>query len=280
MVTDSFGMVYRIPLVLVARLPKAGFARSMVEAFRAHNGMMEVFEPKGSAPKVIESLTTKRAALAFVIDQNIRRGRGIFVPFLGELANTTTGFASLQRKANAALCLVRMRREPDGTHELRVTPVTPSNHPNMRIAAINDTLAMSNQIESFVRERPEQWFWVHRRWKARPEPGDLVRTNSGLERFARGRIAAFLEPGTYPEEPIRLLEDAGIAVFRDAVPERVEPLAKEHGLDLTTSLYVGTSFRTDGNIRTKGQAPYPDVGAELAGAVTAFLDWTVSAQET
>lgn len=219
MCTDAAGLLYEFPMIIVARLPKGGFARAMLDAFRGRNHRMEVFEPKGSGPKVLESFRTKQSVLAFVIDQNLRRGRGVFVPFLGEIANTTTGFASLLRKSGSAFCVVQMYRENDGTHRLRVTPVPPSDHPNMRVGMINDTLTMSNHIQSFVREHPEQWFWVHRRWKARPEAGDLVRTDTGLERFGFGRVTAVLTNAT-PQalalpstvEAIRRLRDAGVAV--------------------------------------------------------------------
>ena len=237
MCTDACGLLYDFPMIIVARLPKGGFARAMLDAFRMRNSRMEVFEPKGSGPKVLECFRTKQSVLAFVIDQNLRRGRGVFVPFLGELANTTTGFASLLRKSGAAFCVVQMYRENDGTHRLRVTPVPPSDHPNMRVGMLNDTLTMSNHIQSFVREHPEQWFWVHRRWKARPETGDLVRTDAGLERFGQGRVTAALINATpaalsspQTTEAIRRLRDAGVAIVHDA-----------QGLDASSALIADSS---------------------------------------
>jgi Kdo2-lipid IVA lauroyltransferase/acyltransferase len=270
MCTDGCGLINELPMIIVARIPKGGIARAMLDAFRGRNVRMEVFEPKGSAPKVLASFRDKRSVLAFVIDQNLRRGRGIFLPFLGEIANTTTGFASLQRKGGTALCVVLMHREPDGTHRVRVKPVTPSDHPNQRVAMINDTLTMSNHIESFVRARPEQWFWVHRRWKARPEPGDLVRTNAGLERFGRGRIAAFLGDAS-DVEAVRWLRDAGIAVFvvgTDVEAKDVPARIADQRLDAASSLF----WRTPGVLAEERTG-------ELRDVVTGFLERTVSAQK-
>lgn len=273
MCTDACGLLYELPMLLVARIPKGGMARAMLEAFRGRNFRMEVFEPKGSAPKVVQSLVEKRSVLAFVVDQNLRRGRGVFVPFLGEIANTTTGFASLQRKAGTALCVVLMHREPDGTHRLLVEPVTPSDHPNLRVAMINDTLTMSNHIESFVRARPEQWFWVHRRWKARPEPGDLVRTNAGLERFARGRIAAFLDGDSPDPEAVRRLHDAGIAIVLVGPDESLEL----GGIDAESSLVWGP--RALQAARTAG-LQVPDRPGDLRTIVDEFLERTVGKDES
>lgn len=254
MCTDACGLLYEFPMIIVARLPKGGFARAMLDAFRGRNHRMEVFEPKGSGPKVLESFRTKQSVLAFVVDQNLRRGRGIFVPFLGAIANTTTGFASLLRKSGSALCVVQMYREPDGTHRLKVHPVLPSDHPNGRVAMLNDTLTMSNYIQSFVREHPEQWFWVHRRWKAQPETGDLVRTDRGLERFRVGRIAAILAnmPAS-PSEGIRRLESAGVAVVREG-----DPL---DGLDAAGALRADAS------------------ATDFLASVDRFLESVVSTQE-
>lgn len=275
MCTDAAGLLHRFPMLLVARLPKGGFARAMLDAFRTRNPGMEVFEAKGSAPKVVERLREKRSVLAFVVDQNLRRGRGIFVPFLGELANTTTGFASLQRKAGAALCVVQMYREIDGTHVLKATPVTPSPHPSLRAAMVNDTLVMSNHIQSFVRERPEQWFWVHRRWKARPEPGDLVRTDRGLERFARGRVAAVLagDRARLPDAPaaVSRLSDAGIAVF---VAGDDAALAQRIGAHGTLGALDGAGLDLEGSLAV-GDVP----GASAARMVVAADEPLVAAAD-
>ena len=228
---DAFGALNEVPLVLIARVPKGGLGRELLEAARSRGGTIEVMEPKGSGPKAVEALTGRKAVLAFVIDQNLRRGRGIFVPFLGELANTTTGFASLQRRAGAFLMAVQFWRDPDGVQQARLFPIAPDDHPHPRVAIINDVLALSRKIESFVRERPEQWFWVHRRWKARPAPGDLVRQEDGLFRFGKGRVAAFLPPDA-PDAPTatRLLERAGIAVH--------SPASSPEGVDREGSLHL------------------------------------------
>lgn len=275
MCTDGCGLVHELPMLMVARLPKGGFARALLDAFRSRNPRMQVFEPKGSAPRVVEALRTKQSVLAFVVDQNLRRGRGVFVPFLGELANTTTGFASLQRKADAALCVVQMYRAPDGTHRLKISPVTPSPHPNLRIAMIEDTLVMSNHIQRFVREHPEQWFWVHRRWKARPEPGDLVRADHGLERFGRGRVAAFLSDPSPDPAAVKRLEDAGVAVFRGATAATI---AGPHGADPIGSLFAGADAGAREAAQTAGMR-LATPSAPLLAEVDAFLEWTVRSHE-
>lgn len=190
----SFGIFQpHVPIVIIARVPKAGFARRMLEAVRAKT-KMEVLPPKGSLPRVVKRLNDDRAILGFVIDQNMPRKRGVFVPFLGQVASTTIGFSLIARRSGAVVVPGWNERQPDGTHVGHWgPPLALSDHPHPRIAALNDALAMSKLAETWVHRRPEQWFWVHRRWKTQPQPGDVVRTDRGLEIHGKGRAGVLLD---------------------------------------------------------------------------------------
>ena len=106
--------------------------------------------------------------LALAVDQNMRPTRGIFVDFFGHKASTTPAPAVFSRRSGAPLLAVFPIRQPDGTH-LAVFrgPFTTalSGH-----AAVEDlTQQITRAVEEEVRARPDHWFWVHRRWKTRPE---------------------------------------------------------------------------------------------------------------
>lgn len=190
----AFGIFHpEIPRVIIARLPKAGFARKLLDLVRERTGI-EVFEPKGSLPKVVRRMTEGRTILGFVIDQNMGRGKGVFVPFLGKTACTTVGFSLITRRANAVVVPGWNERHADGTHTGHWgPPVTLSDHPNLKIALLNDAYEMSKRMESAARKIPEQWFWVHRRWKTQPRPGDVIRSDRGLEIAGKGRVGALLD---------------------------------------------------------------------------------------
>jgi Kdo2-lipid IVA lauroyltransferase/acyltransferase len=91
----------------------------------------------------------------------------IFIPFFGVNAATITGVSRLARLLNARIvpCIARM--VPDG-YEVELQPAW-SHYPGESIEA--DTLRMNQSIEQQVRRMPEQYFWVHKRFKTRP-PGE------------------------------------------------------------------------------------------------------------
>lgn len=222
-----------VPIVIVARIPKAGFARALLDAVRERTGMI-VLPPKGSLPKVVHALTEEKRIFGFVTDQNMPKKRGVFVDFLGEIACTTPGFSVIARKSNAVVIAGWNERLSDGTHVGHFgPPITLSTDPNPRVAALNDTWRISRMTEEWIRTRPEQWFWVHRRWKSKPDPGTPVRTGRGLEVWGKGRVGVLLDrDGTInrelgrsvlsPDElelvpgvagAIRRLNEAGVAVL-------------------------------------------------------------------
>lgn len=229
----AFHLLTGVPIVIVARVPKAGFARGVLEAVRKRTGML-VLPPKGSLPRVVSALIEEHRIFGFVTDQNMPRKRGVFVEFLGEIASTTPGFSPIARRSGALVIAGWNERLPDGTHLGHFgPPLSLSSDPSPRVAAFNDTWRLSRMTEEWVRARPEQWFWVHRRWKVRPEHGDTVRTSRGLEVWGKGRVGVLLDrdgtvnmelgrPVLAPDEltlvpgaaaGIRRLNEAGIAVL-------------------------------------------------------------------
>jgi KDO2-lipid IV(A) lauroyltransferase len=93
----------------------------------------------------------------------------IFVPFFGVNAATITGVSRLARLAGARVlpCITRMLPGGEG-YVLRLLPAW-ENYPGASIEA--DTLRMNAFIEEQVRSMPEQYLWVHKRFKTRP-PGE------------------------------------------------------------------------------------------------------------
>jgi KDO2-lipid IV(A) lauroyltransferase len=90
-----------------------------------------------------------------------------FVPFFGVAAATLVGTPELVARGKAGMFAVYSRREPDGRYRLRVEP----EWPGWREATPEKAAAMYMQaLEAQVRLAPEQYLWVHRRFKTRP-PG-------------------------------------------------------------------------------------------------------------
>jgi KDO2-lipid IV(A) lauroyltransferase len=98
---------------------------------------------------------------------------GIFVPFFGKQAWTQSGVARIARKTGAALVPAFVVRGPDGKFELHVekeitVPLTPDKEKD-----ILETVRLYTEvIETYVRAYPDQWMWMHERWKTKPKKDD------------------------------------------------------------------------------------------------------------
>jgi len=97
--------------------------------------------------------------LILLVDQN--NWTGADLTFFGRNARTSLAAAKLALRYDALLVPLYGIRQPDGlTFEVSVEAPIPVSDPETMTQAINDSL------EAQVRARPEQWFWMHRRWKA------------------------------------------------------------------------------------------------------------------
>jgi KDO2-lipid IV(A) lauroyltransferase len=121
--------------------------------------------------QVMRALRENRG-VAVLVDQNVQAQDGIFVDFFGRPAATTTVAAALAVKTGCALVPVRAERQPDGRYRAVCEPAlqwTPSGDRAQDIQAL--TQQMTTVIEGWIRARPEQWLWMHRRWKTQRPAG-------------------------------------------------------------------------------------------------------------
>jgi KDO2-lipid IV(A) lauroyltransferase len=139
----------------------------MLTAFRTRSGNT-VISKRRALPEILR-LIRKGAGVAILVDQNVQEQDGIFVEFFGRPAATTTVAAALAVKTSCALVPVHCEALPDGRYRFvygRPVEWTPSGSRLDDIARL--TQALTSEIEGWVRERPEQWLWMHRRWKTQP----------------------------------------------------------------------------------------------------------------
>lgn len=103
------------------------------------------------------------------LDQNMRRRRGMFVNFFGEQACTTPGLAYLAAHSGAPVVPLYIIRQPGGRHVVHALPAL-SPPPDREEATIQAaTQTYSNILENIIRQHPDQWLWLHNRWRTRPE---------------------------------------------------------------------------------------------------------------
>jgi KDO2-lipid IV(A) lauroyltransferase len=108
--------------------------------------------------------------LGVLPDVNVLHRDGVFVPFFGTPASTTSGVAMLAMRANAIIvpmcCVWDSKREKYKVFYGKFIEVrrTGDRHQDL----LETTAAFTDEIEKFIRAYPEQWLWIHKRWKTRP----------------------------------------------------------------------------------------------------------------
>jgi KDO2-lipid IV(A) lauroyltransferase len=116
---------------------------------------------EGAARQLLVTLRSG-GALGMLIDQDTKVD-GVWVPFFGRHAFTPVGAAKIALRQNAAVIPTFIERLPDGHHLATFQP--PLDLPDDPQKA---TALMTEKIEEQVRKRPEQWVWMHRRWRRQP----------------------------------------------------------------------------------------------------------------
>lgn len=115
-------------------------------------------------------LLKKGEIVGVLMDQNVSRREGVFVPFFGQPACTNKGLAMILLKTGTPAVPIFMVRRPDGTHRVEIKPAVSLIHTgNLKSDIRENTAQITRSIEDMVRKHPEQWFWMHRRWKTKEE---------------------------------------------------------------------------------------------------------------
>jgi KDO2-lipid IV(A) lauroyltransferase len=154
---------------LVARPLDNPALEARLTAFRTRSGNSVI--SKRRALQDVLRLLRQGAGVAILVDQNVQEQDGIFVEFFGRPAATTTVAAALAVKTGCALVPVHCEARPDGGYTFvysRPVEWTTTGSREADIARL--TQELTTEIESWVRARPEQWLWMHRRWKTQPRP--------------------------------------------------------------------------------------------------------------
>ena len=130
-----------------------------------------VISKRRALPDILRCLRSNRA-LGVLMDQNVQEGDGIFVTFFGRPASTTTVVAALAAKTGCAVVPGHCVVLPDGRCQVIYEPPIFFDGALGRDAGIRQmTQHLTSRIEAWVRDHPEQWLWIHRRWKTQPGPG-------------------------------------------------------------------------------------------------------------
>jgi len=133
-------------------------------------GGMRVLPIDGGLRPILRALRGN-GFVAFLADQDAGRD-GLFVPFLGRPASTPVGPARFARAAGAPIIVGYGVRQAGGDYRLELHgPLRVRKDLPAEEAEREATRQTVQLLEEVIRTHPEQWFWMHRRWKTRP-PGE------------------------------------------------------------------------------------------------------------
>jgi Kdo2-lipid IVA lauroyltransferase/acyltransferase len=116
----------------------------------------------GSARAILAALR-RNEAVAFLLDQH--EPGGIRVPFFRDLASTSTALARWARISGAPVVPIFLLRQGDGFRVSLRDPLFPRKTRDRTVDLVENTALFSSILEQEIRSAPEQWLWLHRRWK-------------------------------------------------------------------------------------------------------------------
>jgi len=135
---------------------------------------------KGAGAKLVQALRRGRVT-GLLIDQDIA-APGVYAEFFGRPAWTPIGAALLPLRTGCPIVPGFAARRADGTMELTFDPpIAPDQMGDLEVQASRLTALLTARIERQVRDHPEQWVWMHKRWRHQPGEGEPIWSAQGAQ---------------------------------------------------------------------------------------------------
>ncbi|QWV92678.1 lysophospholipid acyltransferase family protein [Geomonas oryzisoli] len=161
----AFG-VRKHDLSVVARRQDNPYLNRMIERIRKSYGNGLIY--KDGALRAMFSALKKREVVGLLIDQAVQSEWGILADFLGRPAWTMRMPSLIARKSGAPLVPAFIHREGSKSVITLHPEYLLSTAEDPEVAAAEDAKGLNRYIEDYVVQHPEQWYWVHKRWKNAP----------------------------------------------------------------------------------------------------------------
>ena len=164
----SIAPKFNYPTTIITKNIKNTAINSLWMEIRSRFGLK--FVPAHNSYRQCLTALRKNEIVGFTIDQNMIDTEGVFVDFFGKQACTTPGLAYMSAQSGAAVVPVFMIRQEGGRHLVKLLPPIPPP-PDRKPETISKyTQLYTKVMEDIIRLYPDQWIWVHRRWKTVPKP--------------------------------------------------------------------------------------------------------------
>src|SRR5262245_19495551 len=161
--------VYGYPLKFVVRPIDNPCVEKLISRYRTLSGNIPI-QRRSAARDILKALR-QNESVGILFDQNTTRSEGVFAEFFGLTAATTPSIALFALRTGAAVVPgFLIWDESLQKHRLRLDPpVELIETGDLERDVLENTKHFNKILESYVRKYPDQWLWIHRRWKTRPE---------------------------------------------------------------------------------------------------------------
>lgn len=159
------------PLHFLARPIDNERVNRLINRYRSLSGNRPI--DKNQSARAVLSLLRQGETVGVLIDHNASLDEGVFVDFFGVPACTSSGLARVALRTDAAVVPGFLLWDP-GLRKYRLRlgrPVELARTGDDERDIRENTARFTQVVEEFVRRSPDQWLWVHKRWKTRP-PGE------------------------------------------------------------------------------------------------------------
>jgi KDO2-lipid IV(A) lauroyltransferase len=161
--------LYGYPLKFIVRPIDNPRVENLISSYRTRSGNVPV-QRRSAARDILKALR-QNEAVGILFDQNTTRSEGVFAKFFGIPAATTPAIALFALRTGAAVVPGFLIWDAAlQKHRLRLDPpVDLINTGDLDRDVLENTKHFNEILEGYVRRYPDQWLWIHRRWKTRPE---------------------------------------------------------------------------------------------------------------
>jgi KDO2-lipid IV(A) lauroyltransferase len=174
----AFSLVFK-PAVIIYRPLDSPTLDNLVLWVRSSSGNI-LIDKKRAMRKMLRSLAHNEI-VATLIDQNMSREEGVFVDFFCQPACTTTGLALITLHTETPVIPAYIVRLENGRYKLIIKEEILIVHTGDEKQDVHvNTQNFTRVVEDIVRECPEQWFWLHQRWKTKPLTDTKTLRETGL----------------------------------------------------------------------------------------------------
>jgi KDO2-lipid IV(A) lauroyltransferase len=166
--------IYGYPMSFLARRVDNPLVERLAENQRARYGN-RIIDKKNSVREVLKTLKSG-GVVGILADLNSSREEGVFCDFFGVPACTTAGVATLALRTGAlVLPGYLVWDEAARIHRLHFEPpIETINTGNQKEDVQVNTERYTKTLETIIRRHPDQWLWIHRRWRTRPEGEPVI----------------------------------------------------------------------------------------------------------